>query len=54
VLEEKKCPRCGGVMEKRQVKIKIKKSPEEEIEDTAYVCTSCEGAFIPYSIFGVR
>jgi hypothetical protein len=49
------CPKCGKKMEKRRIKVTRKKSPEQEIPDTVYVCTKgCRGVFIPDSIFGVH
>jgi uncharacterized protein with PIN domain len=55
IVEKKAyCPKCGGEMEARKSKITRKKSPEQEIQDTVYVCPECKGAFIPESIFGVH
>jgi uncharacterized protein with PIN domain len=50
----KYCPKCGGEMEERKNKITRKKSPEQEIQDTVYVCPACKGVFIPESIFAVH
>jgi uncharacterized protein with PIN domain len=54
VEKEAYCPNCGEEMEARKNKITRKKSPEQEIEDTVYVCPACKGVFIPESIFGVH
>lgn len=48
-----KCPKCGGEMEKRDVRITY---PNKKVkDDVVYVCNkgSCNGVFIPESIFGV-
>ncbi|MGD0203828.1 MAG: hypothetical protein ABSC20_08005 [Candidatus Bathyarchaeia archaeon] len=47
------CPVCDKPMEARPIKITVR---GKEIKDTVYVCSSstCKGAFIPESIFGVR
>ena len=52
-----KCPKCGGDMEEIHVRITYPEHPEKPAkDDVVYWCnkSSCSGAFVPASIFGVR
>ena len=50
----KKCPKCDGDLEERKVHIKYENGKEKD--DVVYACrkSSCNGVFIPESIFGVH
>jgi len=52
--EPRICPRCKSVMEERTVTIQYEKG--KPVTDTYYVCRkgSCNGVFLPESIFGVH
>lgn len=53
-MAKKVCPACGAEMNERKVKITYENGKVKE--DKVYVCNikSCNGVFVPQSIFGVQ